>query len=406
VEVSQLSDEGRQQLEGLLADDRIENEKIVEGLRDLRERLNIRAYSVLLYRLAHLLVGEGQAERLLDELLRHREDLSRALGRDPGLRVAAIDYLSNVKQLLTNPTIVERAQLEKTERSAITDALTLLYNRRHFMRALGLEVRRSQRYSQPLSVLMLDLDEFKQLNDRHGHLFGDLVLERVGQVLRRAVRQADVPCRFGGEEFAVILPETDRLGAHAVAERIRQRVERAFAERAVETELVRVTISGGIASYPEDGREIAELIAAADQALYASKSRGKNVISLYHSERRTAIRYPARSGAKASLERNRGRGSVHVRPLNLSISGALIEVLDDLDSARTVNLTFAGRDRAGQPRSWSLDGRVVRVEDSHVRERRRIAVAFERPLPEECLVQQIQRTRPARAARAAPGGRA
>jgi diguanylate cyclase (GGDEF)-like protein len=254
-----------------------------------------------------------------------------------------------------------------------------------------------------LSLLMLDLDGFKPLNDRHGHLFGDLVLKRVGRVLRRAVRDADTPCRYGGEEFAVILPETDRLGGYAVAERIRRRVRRSFAERAVGGQQVEVALSGGIASFPVDGEEPSALIARADQALYSAKRLGKDRVSLYHSERRQTIRYPVKPLICARLQSPPGAQARAARPLNLSRGGALLHLDDTLEPATPVELTFEGRDAAGRPRNWARSGRVVRVEsrDGFV-DGCRVAVAFDELLPEECLFQQVQRTS---ALRAVLGGR-
>jgi diguanylate cyclase (GGDEF)-like protein len=403
VTAPRLSDRARERLHDLLVDDRADGAGLMAGLRELREAEGVNACSAALSLLAHLEIPEVQAERLLDDLLRHRAEVTRALGRDPGLRVAAIDYLSNMKKLLANPAIVERSQLERTERSAVTDSLTRLYNRRHFSRALDLEVRRSHRYSLRMSLLMLDLDAFKRLNDRHGHLFGDLVLQRVGQELRHAVRDADTPCRYGGEEFAVILPETDRLGAHAVAERIRRRIGGAFVERSVGGKQVEVSLSGGIASYPADGEDPPTLIARADQALYLAKRLGKNRISLYHSERRRTIRYPAKTTARAHLQTGPGGASSEVRPLNLSQGGALLDVDTALTETASVELTFGGRDAAGRPRSWVAAAQVVRVERRGTRGLSfRAAVAFDEPLPEACLFQQVRRTGTLRAVQ---GGR-
>jgi diguanylate cyclase (GGDEF)-like protein len=388
----------RARVSALVADDRPDAERLTGELRVLRERDGSPTFSIVLHLLTHLDLPDGQAEQVFVDLLRHREAVRRALGRDPGVRVATIDYLSNVKRLLTNPTIVESAHLERTERSAVTDALTGLSNRRHFSNCLGLEVRRSRRYGLRLSLLMLDLDEFKRLNDRDGHLFGDLVLQRVGRVLRRAVREADVACRYGGEEFAVILPETDRLGGYAVAERIRKRIEQDFSERPIGNRRVRLGVSGGIGSYPEDAQDAARLIDRADQALYLSKRRGKNRISLYHSERRESIRYPARASARASVSVAGGEPR-RALPVNLSRRGALLELPADCRPEELLELTLGGRDPAGRPRTWVRQGRVVRVEAEPVAEGScRVAVCFEKPLSDECLEQQVRRGQPLRAA--------
>jgi diguanylate cyclase (GGDEF)-like protein len=364
----------------------------MDGLRGLRESEDIEGFSAAWNLLARLEIPEVQAERLLAELLRHRAAVTRALGRDPGLRVAAIDFLSNVKKLLANPAIVESSHLEETRLSAATDPLTHLYNRRHFERALALEVRRSHRYTLQLSLLMLDLDGFKRVNDLHGHLFGDLVLKRVGRVLRRAVRDADTPCRYGGEEFVVILPETDRLGAHAVAERIRRQVRRGFAERPVRGKRVEVRLSGGIASFPQDGEEPAVLIARADQALYLAKRQGRDRVSLYHAERRETIRYPAKASARVRIQSPPGARAREAHALNLSVGGILLEVGAEPAGAPVV-LTFDGRDPAGRPRRWEMRGRVVRVEPAgRSAGLWRAAIVFDESLPEVCLFQQVQKT--------------
>jgi diguanylate cyclase (GGDEF)-like protein len=400
VAALRVSDRLVKRLATLLADDRCDADGLMARLRELRDAEGAPACSAALRALAHLEIPETQAEQLLLDLLHHRGEVARALGRDPGLRVAAIDYLSNVKGLLANPTILERSALERTERSAVTDPLTKLFNRRYFARALALEVRRSHRYSLRLAVLMLDLDEFKRLNDRHGHLFGDLVLQRVGEVIRRAVRDADTPCRYGGEEFCVLLPETDRLGAYAVAERVRDRVRGSFEQRVVRGVQVDVRLSGGIAAYPVDGESGASLLARADQALYLAKHQGKDRIRLYHSERREAIRYPARAAARVTLRA--GGTPAAARIVNVSRRGALLDLGAEAIGGPAVEVVFAGYDAAGRPCAWSAAGHVVRVERSAAGARRRLAVRFDAPLNEECLLQQAERTSALRAVQGGP----
>jgi len=388
----------------MLADDRCDAEDLVSRLRTLGEQEQAPVFAGVLHMLAHLSIPDVQAERLLDDLLRHRDEVRRALGRDPGLRVATIDYLTNVKKLLANPTVVESSQLERTERSAVTDPLTRLYNRRFFARALALEIRRSHRYALRLSLLMLDLDGFKRLNDEHGHMFGDLVLHRVGRVLRRAVRDADTPCRFGGEEFAVILPETDRLGAYTLAERVRRALRDEFCKRRVNGTLIEVTVSGGIASYPVDGEEPSELIARADAALYVAKRGGKDRISPYHSEQRETIRYPAREALQAELRAMPDGPLLGVTPLNLSRGGGLLDLEGEVPDGEPVEIIFHGRDRWGRPRIWNAAARVVRVERAAGPDScGRIAVAFDGGLQNDCLDQQVQRSRPLRVVGGAAG---
>ncbi|MBW3592878.1 MAG: diguanylate cyclase, partial [Actinobacteria bacterium] len=174
-------------------------------------------------------------------------------------------------------TALENARLHlRLERQAVTDGLTELPNRRQFEESLTGEVTRVQRFGGSLALIVADLDDFKRVNDRYGHLAGDEVLRVFADVLRETVREIDVPVRYGGEEFAILLPQTDAEGAEQVAERIRASLE----ERSMEVApgvAVRVTASFGVATYPDEPDEDA-LIAAADRALYRAKAMGKNVV--------------------------------------------------------------------------------------------------------------------------------
>lgn len=206
---------------------------------------------------------------LMREVKRHRALLQRSVGRDVGLLVAAADYLTNVRRRLVQPRLVEAEQLRAIEEHAATDDLTGLYNRRSFERVLAREVERSRRYGVSASLLLLDLDGFKALNDRHGHAAGDRVLRYAAAVMCRHLRATDVPCRLGGDEFAIVLCDTLLADALAVAERIRADVEAAFARASI-------TVSAGVASMPMHAASPERLLASADRALYAAKGAGRN----------------------------------------------------------------------------------------------------------------------------------
>jgi diguanylate cyclase (GGDEF)-like protein len=161
---------------------------------------------------------------------------------------------------------------------SITDDLTHLYNVRYQNAALRREVARARRYRLPVSFIFLDLDGFKSVNDRHGHLMGSRALVEVGAVLRAVVREIDVVARFGGDEFTVILPQTAAAGARVIAERLRSRIASTRFLQAHGLS-VRLTASFGIASYPEHGRTAEELVARSDQAMYAAKDAGRNRVA-------------------------------------------------------------------------------------------------------------------------------
>ncbi len=156
---------------------------------------------------------------------------------------------------------------------AAYDGLTALFNQRQFARSLSTELLRSQRNDRPVSLIITDLDHFKSINDAHGHTVGDDVLAAVAGDVIASVRPFDVACRIGGEEFAVILPETPKQAAAQVAERIRSRVALTEHEG-----LPSVTISCGVATYPEDASSIRELTTRADDCMYAAKAAGRNAV--------------------------------------------------------------------------------------------------------------------------------
>ncbi|HZA90888.1 MAG TPA: diguanylate cyclase [Solirubrobacterales bacterium] len=172
---------------------------------------------------------------------------------------------------------VENVDLhELVSEQAITDELTGLSNQRRFTELIGKEAARAERFGHGLSLLILDIDDFKQVNDAYGHLQGDEVLRALGHILLQESRGVDEPARYGGEEFVVALPETGPVGGLEVAERIRGRIESTQIQRVDGSGTIRVTASMGVASMPEAARDVTALIAVADAALYRAKRAGKN----------------------------------------------------------------------------------------------------------------------------------
>lgn len=172
---------------------------------------------------------------------------------------------------------IENAQLHaRIETQAITDSLTQLYNRRHFDERLREEISRESRYGGKFTLALMDLDRFKAYNDTYGHLAGDALLAQTGRSIRESVRSVDPVFRYGGDEFAILLPLTDRTGAETVLERIRGKIYNDFSSNGVP-----VTLSIGLACWPDDGVTQSDLIRAADKALYQSKRAGGNRVSLF-----------------------------------------------------------------------------------------------------------------------------
>ena len=203
------------------------------------------------------------------------------------MKAGAVDYITkplNTDQIrLVIKKNIERRDFQRlaSEREfykilSSIDGLTELYNYRYFHQNLQMELEREKRYNRPLSLIMLDIDDFKNYNDQYGHPVGDLVLKNLASILKIATRGCDVICRHGGEEFAVILPETDKKEAAIVCERIRQSVEKTNMLDAEGNSIGNIRITIGLASFPADADNKNKLIEQADKALYRGKESGKN----------------------------------------------------------------------------------------------------------------------------------
>lgn len=193
----------------------------------------------------------------------------------------ALSFFESLAQLIA--TAMENARLyEEARRLSNTDPLTGLYNHGFFKKALDIEVEKSKRHGHPLSLLMIDIDFFKKVNDTFGHGAGDKALKQLSDLFKTTCRKIDVVARYGGEEFSVIGPETDKDEARALAERIRKMTaDNTFSVNGPEEKRFNLTVSIGIASCPRHTQDPDRLIVLADRALYMAKDRGRDMISIY-----------------------------------------------------------------------------------------------------------------------------
>jgi len=238
-------------------------------------------FSRLLSLLVYVFFEEEEAKRHWAGIIENHRSLSEVLKRDCGVYLAVFDYFTRIYACLIDPLLVENEFFRQTETLVMTDQLTKLFNRRYFNISLSKEMRRAVRYHNKLSVAMIDLDNFKQINDTYGHPFGDIVLETFGSILDNNTRHEDIACRYGGEEFVILQPETPTSGALSLMARIQQNVKNTplFTEKGI-------TFSAGIACYPEQltDENPNAIVLAADQALYYAKNTGKDRTCVYDTE--------------------------------------------------------------------------------------------------------------------------
>lgn len=242
----------------------------LELLADTLEGLDVSARGLFLQRyikiITHLDLSEAQSLQLWDEALTRRRELSQH-GRAFSLKAALLDVLASAA-VLHVPVLIEYEELKKLQRNAVTDPLTGLYNRRLFDETLDKELNRARRYAHPLALVILDLHRFKEVNDKHGHPKGDEVLQAAARTLQKTLRTSDSAFRIGGDEFALILPQTDAEQAVALS----RRVGVVFAEALQPLELsISVSMDHGVATFPQDGDQTGQLIRIADERLYLLK---------------------------------------------------------------------------------------------------------------------------------------
>src|SRR5882757_4858908 len=243
----------------------------LELLADTLESLDLPARGQFLQRyiraITHLDLRETQCIQLWDEMLSRRRELSENLGRPVALKTALMDVLASAG-LFRVPIVIEYDELKTLQLNAVTDPLTGLYNRRLFSETFEKELNRGRRYGSPLGLVVLDLHRFKEVNNKHGHPRGDEVLRAAAATLKKALRTSDSAFRIGGDEFALLLPQTDSAQALALS----RRVGVVFAEILRPLELtISVTMDHGVSTYPQDGEQREQLIHVADERLYGAK---------------------------------------------------------------------------------------------------------------------------------------
>lgn len=301
----------------ILDEDAANEEYLLEKIKSTEPALltESKIHTALLRVFTSMEFPEEEAEEIWNEVIAYKKNLTLQLKRDVGFRVAMLDYFININKKMINPKLIEIRLFAETEKLVLIDELTKLYNRRHFQNCIQREFKQALRYNQPLTVLILDIDNFKKINDTYGHPKGDEILANVAKMIQSNLRGEDTACRIGGEEFAIILPQTNEVSSLIVAQKLLESI------RTIEYADKHVTVSGGIASFPEKAKDVNHLYDFADRALYYAKYSGKDRIVAYSHDKRGSFRFNANLELSCQLPDK----TIKTMSKNISITGIAFE---------------------------------------------------------------------------------
>jgi len=335
-------------------------------------------YKFIINFLTSIDMSEEETKEQYFNILTHKYYLSEKMERNIGFRVATLDYFLNITKHFINPKLVEITLFEQILDMSKVDSKTGCFNFRFFKEMLDGEIKRAERYEHSSSVILLDLDNFKEVNDKYGHLFADKVLEKMAKIIKNTLRKEDIIARYGGDEFVILLPHTGRVGARFMGERLKENILKYFEDKVYQGAPFRVTFSAGIATYPFDARDPENLINCADRALYRSKTLGKNCIydfleeeykrnNTFHSDRRKYTRYPIKKHNKVEIYDECGLLAISGRIINISAGGVLLEcsckVKDDILN-KSLQLTL-NELLEQENNSLEVSGNIVRLNKEH-----------------------------------------
>ncbi|WP_373034497.1 GGDEF domain-containing protein [Sulfurimonas sp.] len=265
-------------------EDIIKNEEIVFKISDIEKILDDESilkkyedyypdnlYKTILSSITHEhFKSNEEAKKLFIEIISHYKNLNNILQRDVGLVVASLDYLTNIVNILSEPKIIEEEKSNVLSEMATIDELTELYLRDVFDVVLAKEISESKRSHRKLSLLMIDIDDFKKVNDTYGHQKGDEVLKTIGKFLNNNIREMDMAARYGGEEIVILMPNTTVNQAFKIADKMRENISKLTFDD------FSVKVSIGVGQTDDNVNSAMKLIETADKALYKAKNSGKN----------------------------------------------------------------------------------------------------------------------------------
>jgi len=265
-----------------------DDKDLMVSLADLIQQHGDIICRIILQIIVSIDLSPDKAMECWDNIVGHQARMSVALGRQIRLLPAACDYLSEFADEPHELKLVDDISFQQVVNDSTHDPLTGIYNRNYFDKSLEQQVSLARRHDNELSIVFLDVDNFKDVNDSFGHHAGDKTLQIICRVVSKQKRQTDIFARFGGEEFILLLPHTGNIEALILAERIREKIGQQVISSNGDS--FSVTISGGIASFPVNGQSVDDLLLCADSALYQAKGAGKDNIAQYKMDKRRYLR--------------------------------------------------------------------------------------------------------------------
>ena len=355
--------------------------RLCAGVRQLEALHGETIFPALLHRLTHLTLEPQEAREHWSRIGAHREALEERLGEPVDLRVALLHYFMQVEERLQEPKIIECSLFDRAEASIYLDELTGLLNYRYLTHNLPREIARSRRLQTPVSLVMLDIDDFKGYNDRNGHEAGNTALAELSDLLAKTVGEYETPMRYGGEEFAIVLPSIPKPTAMEIAAGLCAAVEKnRFCHLGAPAEPL--TISLGVATCPADAADAAELIRRADEAMYAAKKEGRNRVRPYGDSTRSYRRRPTSIACRFRTFRNDSRSAMVAL---VSEGGLMLVSSDSLPEGTVIDVNAPG----SAPDQEGTIGRVV-ASDPRGDGQYEIGVAFvDRKAAESSWVREL-----------------
>ena len=335
----------------------VDDDTFIEELNKLAYKNGKNTYQSIIQILADIDLEPDEAKKCWFEIISHRDNISKALGKRTRLITAVSDYFHLYKKSLKQYKMIEINAYEKLIKESTHDNLTGLFNKAYFQNTLNKYLPLAKRNNTDLSVLFLDIDNFKEINDTFGHHSGDIILKKIAHILKQELRSSDIIARFGGDEFVILMPNTHKTDALLLSERLRTTIMNKTI--VIQDTNLQISVSGGVAGFPVDSQEAKKLLIMADSALYRSKGAGKNRISLFKEDNRRFLRIKFNRSIKVKQLGFNRTHTLSGKSKNIAIGGILFENKEPISIGTKIQVNIP---IVKDSEPVLLIGTVVRVE--------------------------------------------